>query len=492
MKEESGSFLEKRTKKLLRLGLAWAGGPRQRQKSFLLLFFKKEGLAVCLLALTLFAPGVLNDGDTFTHIAAGQWMIAHGAVIHADPFSFSKPGAPWISHEWLAELLMAAAYRAAGWRGVVALTACAMGATFLLLGRYLARLVPERAVIALLVLAIPCFSGSLLARPHSLALPVFAAWVGGLFMARARGVAPSWWMLPLMVLWANLHGGFMVGLALVVPLAAEAVLADPRAWRRVALRWGGFLLAALAAAALTPHGVAGLLLPFRLTGMAQLAGIAEWAPTDFATLQPLEILLVVGLGAALTYGARLPPLRLAMLLGLLHMALLHARHVQLIGMIGPFLVAPALAAAPPRRAGTSWGATGACAAALIGARLALPIVLPDGPSAPVAAVAQAASSLREAPVFNDYAFGGYLMFKGIKPFIDGRAEFYGDDFLRRYAAARQDQSALASLLGAYRIAWTILPPTSPDIALLDRMPDWCRVYADPVAIIHRPCTHPRW
>ena len=76
--------------------------------------------------LAVFSPAVLNDPDTFWHLAAGQWIFAHG-VPTADPFSFSMPGAPWSAHEWLTEILFAGAFRLAGWSGVVLLTGAAVG-----------------------------------------------------------------------------------------------------------------------------------------------------------------------------------------------------------------------------------------------------------------------------------------------------------------------------------------------------------------------------
>src|SRR5580700_2177547 len=70
-------------------------------------------VALGIFALTLFAPQVLNDGDTWSHLATGDWILAHGAVPSVDPFSFTMAGAPWSAHEWLAELLLALAFRAA-------------------------------------------------------------------------------------------------------------------------------------------------------------------------------------------------------------------------------------------------------------------------------------------------------------------------------------------------------------------------------------------
>ena len=447
--------------------------------------------ATIILATVLFSPAVLNDGDTFSHIAAGDWMIQHRAVLAHDPFSYTRQGAPWIAHEWLAEILMAGAYRAAGWSGVVALTALAAAAAFYNLGRHLSRWLPAGATLVLLVLAIACITPDMLARPHILALPVFEAWVAGLAVARARQRAPSWWLLPLMCLWANLHGGFLIGLAVVVPLALEAMLAEPRRMRAVALRWGGFLAGAIAASLLTPHGVGGVLLGIRMSGMAEISGVSEWQPTNFATLQPLELLILIGLYLGLGRGARLPLLRLLVALGLLHMALQHTRHLMLIGVILPLLVAGPLAQALPpgqlRPRTLPWlhAAGLALAAVLLALRLTTPIARTDGPTAPITALAHVPAALRAQPVLNDYAFGGYLIFAHVRPFIDARVELYSAAALRQYAAiTRPDRAALEAALRGDAVRWTILSPGNPAVALMDVLPDWHRIYADDVAVVH--------
>src|SRR6202040_603087 len=121
------------------------------------------------------------------------------------------------------------------------------------------RIEPLPAVIAALagvVLVLP----HLLARPHVLALPLLVAWCGALVAARDDSRPPAWAALPLMVLWANIHGSFMFGLALVGFAAAEAVLhpASGQSRRQEARRWAGFASAAALAALLTPNGLAGL------------------------------------------------------------------------------------------------------------------------------------------------------------------------------------------------------------------------------------------
>ena len=103
--------------------------------------------------------------------------------------------------------------------------------------------------------------------------------------------------------------------------------------------------------------------------------------------------------------------------------------------------------------------------------------------------ANAVHTLRAAtsgPILNDYNFGGYLDFVGIPPFIDGRAELYGEAFMLRHARALtlQNLPDFLRLLDEYRIGATLLAPSTPAVALLDRLPDWQRIYADDVAVVH--------
>jgi len=247
-----------------------------------------------------------------------------------------------------------------------------------------------------------------------------------------------------------------------------------------------------AAAAVTPYGLAGLLFPFQLVGMSELSMIVEWRPTDFGTLQPLEIVLMVGLYVALTRGARLLPVRLLILLGLLHLGLTHTRHQTLVGVILPLLLAGPIAAALPAprpdRGGVRWAAWGLGAAGgLVVLRLVLPVT-PGGKSpvpAAAAAVAHVPPALAAQPVFNEYSFGGYLIYAGIRPFIDGQADLYGPAFMHAYdAATSPNRAALEDVFRTYGVRWTLLPPGSPAVQLLDLMPHWCRLYSDEVAVVH--------
>ena len=451
--------------------------------------------ALLVFAIVLFSLAVLGDGDTWWHLKAGEWILRHASVPHEDPFSFSLAGAPWTAHEWLSEALFALAYHGARWSGVQLLTAIAAAGAIFILATRLARDVGGLALAVATTLAASLLAEDLLARPHVLALPAMAAWCAGLMGARDAGRAPSPLLAPLMALWANLHGGFVFGLALAAALALEAVMEAAGEARRQAIKsWGLFGALALGAALLTPQGVEGLLFPLRLLALKSLDQITEWQPATFAKIEPLETAMLGLLFLALWRPIRLPLIRLLLLLGLVHLSLHHARHQMLLAVLAPMLLARPLAAAldapalPAKRifgANSAGLAAVALALALTGMRIALPAKRVDAPGAPISALAATPAALRAQPVLNEYGFGGYLIWAGVRPFIDGRADMYGDAFMERYGRiVAPDLAALDEELARDHIAWTIFSPGTRIVGALDAKPGWRRLYADAFAVIH--------
>jgi hypothetical protein len=457
-----------------------------------------SGLLVAMGAAVLFrsaafTPAVLKDGDTWSHLATGEWILAHGAVPRADPFSHSMLGAPWTAHEWLSEIVLALAFRAGGWSGVALITAFAAAAAALVLGLRLARDLAGAALAVVLELGVWLWMPTLYARPHVIALPLAALWTAGLLNARDRDAPPPPALALLMTLWANMHGGFIFGLALIAPFAGEAVLAARPGARLAAARgWAVFGCAAVTAALVNPYGIEALIFPFRLLGVENLARVSEWAPQDFSRFGPMEGALIALICFALMQPMRTPPIRVALVAALVAMALAHIRHTQLFGLIAPMLlarpIAGAIGAHPPKDvrpvARTALAACLAVALALAALRATAPIVRTNGPGAPIAALAAVPVELREKPVLNDYLFGDYLIFAHVRPFIDGRADMYGGAMLGLYLKIDDgDEAAIKETLARYRIAWTIFAPTARIVGVLDREHGWRRLYADDVAVV---------
>src|SRR3954469_10907063 len=237
---------------------------------------------------------LLIDPDTLWQISLGQWIVDHGMVPHTDVYSFTMRGQPWISTQWLAQVAYAEVFAAAGWTGPVVLAAVCIAATFALFTRYVAKHLSESTTLVFVAAALALTAPHLLARPHVLALPVMMAWVGGLVQAADRRGAPSLWLLPLMALWANLHGGFVLGLALVAPIAVDSVCnADARTRKSLALRWVVFAVAATAASCVTPYGWDSLLASRKILSLGEaLPLILEWRTGGFFSSGPPGVSLL--------------------------------------------------------------------------------------------------------------------------------------------------------------------------------------------------------
>ncbi|OUL98495.1 hypothetical protein A8M77_31290 [Variovorax sp. JS1663] len=452
---------------------------------------------------------VLRDADTYWHLAAGRWILEHGSVPTVDAFSHSMPGAPWTAFEWLSELVMVGVHRLAGWAGLVTLAVSCFGLVLSLLMRFLlARMEPVHALL-FTGLAAGMMLTHLLARPHVMAWVLLALWMSALVNAAEARRGPPWWLLGVMLLWANMHGSFLLGLVLGCGIALDAVLAHPPGKRTAAaMPWVLFAALSMGAALLTPSGWGVLAHAVYIMRMeVALAVIAEWLSPDFQRGNPLEPWLLLVLALALCGRVRLPWLRLVLLLGLVHLALKHQRNVSMLGLVAPFLMATPFArhwyaaqrpmrdaqvldrwflslAAPARPVAI---AVCVCVAALFAAAsLHLRPPTPQSLITPRAAIDAAKAAGAQGHVLNDYIFGGFLIHEGIPVFIDGRADMYGDVFVEKFIGALRvkERRQFLELLDEYRFGWTLLTPGTPAIAVLDGLQGWRRVHADDTAVVH--------
>jgi hypothetical protein len=461
--------------------------------------------AFAAFAFTIIVPTALRDGDTGWHLATGAWIVAHARVPTTDPFSFTATGRPWVAHEWLSDLAMYASYRAAGWSGLIVLIGTAMATLFALVACEVRRWLSPRASVVALLMLVTGVLPSLLARPHVLALPLLAGWLIVLLHAHERDRPPPLGFALVMLVWANAHGSFVFGLALVVVFALEALItAAPSHRRRVVLGWGAFGAVCAIAATATPAGFDGLIFPFYVDRLKLLAHLNEWRPADFATFSGFEAILLATLAVLLLRPVRIPPVRLMLLLGVLHLALQHTRQEIVLVVVGILILAKPLGKAwttktpsptMPRRESRSIGIIVLLLAiGLAGYRIAVPVIRADSAGIPATALRDLPPPLRSQHVFNEYSFGGSLILAGIRPYIDGRSDMYGDPFtLDYFRIAAGDVARWHAANARWHFGWTILPPRSPLVAVLDRDPAWRRVYADATAVIHQavPAHRPR-
>jgi hypothetical protein len=439
---------------------------------------------------------LLNDSDTYWQIAVGQWILDHGALPRVDIYSFTRAGEAWTSSSWLAQVLFAASYNLAGWTGPVVLASGGIAATFALLAHILGRRIPASYAVVIAMAALVLSMGHLLARPHVLVLPTMLAWANGLLSASERGQAPSFLLVALIALWANLHGGFVFGLVLAGAFAIDALWNVDRAQRwPLAMRWAAFGVGALAACCVTPYGWGAILAARKILDLGELLHlIYEWMPADFSKFGAFELSILALIAGALYGGVKLSPPRIALVLGLLHMALSHVRNIELFALLLPVVVFAPVAsqfALQPARFTRSRApiASIAVLAVLLGGWTWLLAAntrfAPPENQSPAAAF-EALKAHHPKRVLNDLPFGGYLIWRQMPVFIDGRAELYGEAFEVAYYRALQlkDVNGLLDILKTWEIDAVLLTPSTPAVGLLDHIGGWQRVYADQNAVLH--------
>jgi len=226
--------------------------------------------------------------------------------------------------------------------------------------------------------------------------------------------------------------------------------------------------------------------------MPGIEGIAEWAPADITGISPLLVALMAGVYVLVRFRLKLPLWRAALLAVLVLLSLGHIRYEMILGLMGLFVLSEPLsraleAPAPERTAfkPKDWTMPVIAGMLVLALRLSLPAPPPTTLNHPTEALKVVPAALRTQPLLHDYDFGGFLIAEGVRPFVDGRADMYGADFLKAYdAIMAASPEALSRALDANAMQWSLLKAQNPAVATLDRLPGWRRLYADPQVVVH--------
>jgi hypothetical protein len=175
-------------------------------------------LVIWLVLLVAGRSNMLHDPGTFWHVAVGDRMLASHQVIREDPFSFTRGGCPWVADQWLAECGMSIVHRLADWDGLLLVAATLLAGVYAWIGARLLRgglhLLPTVLLLAVAMLTgVPQFH----TRPLIATIVLLGVTFGWLVDvengSRRRG--QLWWLVPLFILWTNVHGGVLGGLGTV-------------------------------------------------------------------------------------------------------------------------------------------------------------------------------------------------------------------------------------------------------------------------------------
>ena len=465
-------------------------------------------LAVLFLGFFAMAARNVADPDVWWHLKTGQYIAEHKSVPHTDPFSYTRAGQPWVTHEWLTELLLYQIERSTGWGGLILIFAAVLGAAFFLL--YL-RCDPAPYVAGVATLGAAWATAPVWGvRPQVLSLLLTSLWL--LILERSeRKPKLLWWTLPLTLLWVNLHAGFALGLALSALFLAgewiEHVLGFHPEQGAPSLRTAAFiLLLDLMLVPLNPNGLRLFSYPIEtLRSTAMQNYIAEWASPNFHHAESWPFLLVVlGTFATLSWSClEVRPRDILLLLVSLFAGLCSIRMMPLCVLIAVPLVSRRLGKWPrssrPRRppAASRTLLNGVIALAMaVFACVHIVQVIQRQPQSemqgfPAGAVAFLQTHSPSGRIFNHYDWGGYLIWRlypSTPVFIDGRADLYGQHLLDQFADTYQFKGAWQQTLQGWNID-TVLVPRDSALATGLRSSGWTVSYEDAQAVVLTASPH---
>jgi hypothetical protein len=467
------------------------------------------GLLLALLLNIAAGDGLLRDPDALWHVGVGRRILQTGSFPWVDHLSHTFDGHPWIARDWLSEITFALLYEGGGWWAVAVMAICAIALTFTLLFAELARQLRLTAALSITMLAFALSSIHFHARPHIMSYPLLVVWLAGLVRAVENRTSPSLILLPLMTLWANLHGSFTLGLAVGGLLAVEAIFEScPKQRLKTFLDWAIFLAAAAVASLITPYGYRSAFVTAQVFGGNEaLDYINEWRAMNFSK----EIFggpLIIGLiFLGFLVGVKIKFMRLIIVTIMFYMMLVHIRMVPIFALVTPLMIASSLRAQFPFLSVESQAhdqpsffdnllrASRPHYALILSVLIAGPSLLafhareigPPDSINPAAAVDYILRTDPSGRLYNDFSFGGYLIFRDLKTFIDGRTDqLFGGGFLARtFESANKPNDDFLELLDEYKVSSALVRPESHQASKLDRAPSWRRQYEDAIAAVYQ-------
>lgn len=468
-------------------------------------------VVIFFLGLFILAARSIHDPDLWWHLRTGEYMASTGHIPHQDVFSFTRAGKPWIAHEWLSELFLYSVFRVAGFGGLIVVFGAIIGAAFVI--TYLR--CAGRPYIAAAIVLLGALAGISAwgVRPQMLSLLFTSILLALLDRAETRDAPQNlWWIAPLMLLWVNVHAGYVVGLVTIVFTLVGWFVENPmdqglrpKKNRRVRIL-GMVLLASVAVVPLNPNGYELFRYPFQtLRSHSMQAFIMEWASPNFhqANIQPFLALLLLTFAVFAVWPKRPRMSQLLLMLGTMLGALTSVRHVPIFALVvipeicerisgaltnrPKFLVQPIHRMSLPKAVVNAVLLVGM--ASFVVLRLEYELrVQPDLEATyfPAAAVSFIEQDHCPAPIFNYYDWGGYLIWRlypDYRVFIDGRADVYGDKLMDQFIQTTQARSGWDQILDEYRIRTVVIPPGNKLAGVLRLRSEWKIEFEDTQAII---------
>ena len=477
--------------------------------------------------LWLFALGaygwqtLLQDGDVGTHIRIGDYIVASHSVPTHDFLAFSREGKEWCAFEWLTEVVFSLLHSYSGLKGIVLFSGVIIVAAFTIL--LLHALWRGANVLIALVLVLTAVNASSIhfhARPHIFTLLFVAITMWLLEVDRRRRTRALWLLIPIAILWTNLHAGFLILFALLGILVAGS-LAESFLWddigsraRSGALRYGLLGAGCAVASLVNPYGIKlHLYIRDYLSSDMIRNGVQEFQSPSFRLESMFHYMLMLFVALAIT-GPLLKKHRLTEVLWIWFLAyesLVSVRHVPLFMIVAVPIVAAEITAfwtkwvlAQPRRsiartldAVTVQFQDGAIRMSVWAPAVVLILALSHSThwpetflegSFPVKLVRKYADEIAASRIYTSDKLAGYLIYANYprqRVFFDDRHHYYGDAIIQDYVKLGSGNSQWRELLERYRFNLVLCTTDSALASLMKTHPGWQTVEDDGKIVLFR-------
>jgi len=472
-------------------------------------------LCECIVIVALLIMGFRNfaDPDGWWHLRTGQLIVATGSVPHTDTYSANHAGKKWVAHEWLSEVLMYLGYELGGIDLLMAGFAIIAAAAFWITHRRSAGR-PYIAAISV-VLGMAVASPVLGVRPQ-----IFSVLFTSIFLAVLEKQASTkesrglWWLVPLMVVWVNLHGAFVIGLALIgcytagllldgwlIEGAVQPVLPKVR-------QFGLTLIACVLVVPLNPNGLTLILYPLQTMKLkAASMYITEWASPNFHQpfFQALAVFMLLTFVLAALSKRKPRPSALLLLSATAFGALYSARHIPIFTLVAIPQFAQSLSDFLQR---FQWTHALSGNERTIGTRqqvlnLTLLLIVVsvglvrigstmsdqdtiEAKEFPKSAVQFIREHHITGSIYNLYEWGGYItwhLFPSCRANVDGRADIYGDQFMTDYMNSYFGGKGWKEPIDRSGAQTALVSPNAPVANLLREQQNWKNVFEDDIAVV---------
>ena len=495
----------------------------QRLPAVTSLLLSARSLLTIVFLGTIFtvAARPITDPDFWWHLKTGQYIVTTSSIPHMDIFSAFHFGKEWVTHEWLSEVFIYGTFHFLGYAGLTIVFALVVTAAFAVVHQRCSRngehiYVSGFALMLGSIATVPTWG----VRPQ-----MFSILFASLFLkvldgytqkGRTRGL---WWLLPLMVLWVNTHAGFALGVSLIlftiVGLVLEGFLSRDQqansAWQRTRPLFL-VLAACLAVVAINPNALRIYSYPLEtVKSHGMMKYISEWWSPDFHQLmfQPFAFLILATFAAMALSPKRVSLKDLFLLLVTGWAALRSARNIPFFALVAAPLLAEHLwnwlkhgkwvNFSQPSQEGMPahpWPKIAVNIALLVLAPSVLALArvshtVETQPKItaehfPVAAVEFIRNNKPSQPLYNEYGWGGYLIWTlspDYRVYIDGRADVYGDGFLEEFLNTHDGEPGWRETLDRTGVKTVLIQPDAALASLLRLDPTWRNIYEDQRAII---------